>query len=52
MKEKFFGFTKKVSPLYVFEDECCYKRIAIFFKKVLFVDTLIGSTNLRNTVVP
>ena len=27
--------TKKVSPLYVFEDKRCYKRIPIFYKKYL-----------------
>ena len=32
--------TKKVSPLYVFEDKRCYERIPIFYKsKVHFVDT-------------
>ena len=33
--------TKKVSPLYVFEDKRCYKKVPIFYKnKVHFVDTL------------
>ena len=33
--------TKKISPLYIFEDERCYKRIPKLYKnKVLFVDTL------------
>ena len=37
----FYTCTKKVSPLYVFEDKRCYKRIPIFYKnKVHFVDTL------------
>ena len=42
----YYGFilatcTKKISPLSVFEDKRCYKRIPIFFEnKVLFVDTL------------
>ena len=29
----FYTCTKKVSPLYVFEDKRCYKRISIFYKK-------------------
>ena len=29
----FYTCTKKVSPLYVFEDTRCYKRIPIFYKK-------------------
>ena len=33
--------TKKLSPLYVFEDKRCYRKIPIFYKnKVHFVDTL------------
>ena len=37
----FYTCIKKVSPLYVFEDKRCYKRIPIFYKnKVHFVDTL------------
>ena len=37
----YYTCTKKVSPLYVFEDKRCYKRIPIFYKnKVHFVDTL------------
>ena len=28
----FYACTKKVSPLYVFEDKRCYKRISIFYK--------------------
>ena len=37
----YYTCTKKVSPLYVFEDKRCYKRIPIFYKnKVYFVDTL------------
>ena len=35
----FYTCTKKVSPLYVFEDKRCYKRIPVFYKnKVHFVD--------------
>ena len=41
----FYTCTKKVSPLYVFEDKRCYKRIPIFYKnKVHFVDTLSRRT--------
>ena len=41
----FYNCTKKVSPLYVFEDKRCYKRISIFYKnKVHFVDTLSKQT--------
>ena len=29
----FYTCNKKVSPLYVFEDKRCYKRIPIFYKK-------------------
>ena len=37
----FYTCAKKVSPLYVFEDKRCNKRIPIFYKnKVHFVDTL------------
>ena len=28
----FYTCTKKVSPLYVFEDKCCNRRITIFYK--------------------
>ena len=28
----FYTCTKKISPLYVFEDKRCYKRITIFYK--------------------
>ena len=42
----FYTCTKKVSPLYVFEVKCCYKRIPIFYKnKVHFVDTLSRRTH-------
>ena len=42
---RFYTCTKKVSPLYVFEDKRCYKRIPIFYKnKILFVDTLSRRT--------
>ena len=45
--------TKKVSPLYVFEDKSCYKRIPIFYKnKVHFVDTLSRRTYFWDTAVP
>ena len=41
----YYTCTKKVSPLYVFEDKRCYKRIPIFYKnKVYFVDTLSRQT--------
>ena len=49
----FYTCTKKVSPLYVFEDKRCYKRIPIFYKnKVHFVDTLSRRTNFWDTTVP
>ena len=49
----FYTCTKKVSPLYVFEDKRCYKRIPIFYKnKVHFVDTLSRRTNFLDTAVP
>ena len=49
----FYTCTKKVSPLYVFEDKRCYKRIPIFYKnKVHFVDTLSRRTNFWDTAVP
>ena len=45
--------TKKVSPLYVFEDKRCYKRIPIFYKKkVPFVDTLSRRIYFWDTAVP
>ena len=44
---------KKVSPLYVFEDKKCYKRITIFYKnKVNFVDTISRRTNFCDTADP
>ena len=44
--------TKKLSPLYVFEDKRCYKRIPIFYKnKVYFVDTLSRRTYFWDTAV-
>ena len=44
---------QKVSPLYVFEDKRCYKRIPTFYKnKVHFVDTLSRRTYLWYTAVP
>ena len=49
----FYTCTKKVSPLYVFEDKRCYKRIPIFYKnKVYFVDTLSRRTYFWDTAVP
>ena len=49
----YYTCTKKVSPLYVFEDKKCYKRIPIFYKnKVYFVDTLLRQTYFCNTAVP
>ena len=44
---------QKVSPLYVFEEKRCYKRIPKFCKnKVLFVDTLSRRTYFWDTAVP
>ena len=49
----YYTCTKKVSPLYVFEDKRCYKRIPIFYKnKVFFVDTLSRRTYFWDTAVP
>ena len=49
----YYTCTKKVSPLYVFEDKRCYKRIPIFYKnKVYFVDTLSRRTYFWDTAVP
>ena len=49
----FYTCTKKVSPLYVFEDKRCHKRIPIFYKiKVHFVDTLSRRTYFWDTAVP
>ena len=49
----FYTCTKKVSPLYVFEDKCCYKRTPIFYKnKVNFVETLSRRTYFWDTAVP
>ena len=49
----YYTCTKKVSPLYVFEDKRCYKRIPIFYKnKVYFIDTLSRRTYFWNTAVP
>ena len=45
----FYTCTKKVSPLYVFEDKRCYERILIIYKnKVYFVDTLSRRTYFWN----
>ena len=49
----FYTCTKKVSPLYVFEDKRCYKRIPIFYKnKVHFVETLSRRTYFWDTAIP
>ena len=49
----FYTCTNKVSPLYVFEDKRCYKRIPLFYKsKVHFVDTLSRRTYFWDTTVP
>ena len=49
----YYTCTKKVSPLYVFEDKRCYKRIPIFYKnKVHFVDTLSRRAYFWDTTVP
>ena len=49
----FYTCTKKVSPLYVFEDKRCYKEYLYSIKnKVHFVDTLSGRTNFWDTAVP
>ena len=43
---------QKLSPLYVFEDKRCYKRIPIFYKnKVYFVDTLSRRIYFWDTAV-
>ena len=44
--------TKKLSPLYVFEDKRCYEKIPIFYKnKVCFADTLSRRTYFWDTAV-
>ena len=49
----FYTCTKKVSPLYVFEDKRCYKRNPIFYKnKSHFVDTLSRRTYFWDTASP
>ena len=49
----FYTCTKKVSPLYVFEEKRCYKRIPIFYKnKVHFVHPLSRRTYFWDTAVP
>ena len=55
MKEIYYGFilAPKISPLYVFDDKRCYKRIPIFYKnEVHFVDTLSRRTYFWDTAVP
>ena len=47
----FYTCTKKVSPLYVFEDKRCYKRM-LDKNKVNFVETLSRRTYFWDTVVP
>ena len=50
---RFHTCTRKVSPLYVFEDKRCYKRIPIFYKnKVHFVNKLSRRTYFWDTAVP
>ena len=42
LKETFYGVTvvpKKVSPLYVFENKRCYKRIHIIYKNKVHLAT-------------
>ena len=49
----FYTCTKNVSPLYVFEDKLCYKRIPISYKnKVHFVDTFSRRTDFWDTADP
>ena len=49
----YYTCTKKVSPLYVFENKRCHKRIPIFYKnKVHFVHTLSRRTYFWVTAVP
>ena len=49
----YYTCTKKVSPLNVFEDKRCYKRIPTFYKnKVHFVDTPSRRTYLWDTALP
>ena len=49
----YYTLTKKVSPLYVFEDKRCYKRIPIFYKnKVHYVDALSRRICFWDTAVP
>ena len=49
----YYTCTKKVSPLYVFEDERCVERIPIFYKnKEHFVDTLSPRICFWDTSVP
>ena len=49
----FYTCTKKVSPLYVFEDTVGLKEIPIFYKnKVHFVDTLSRRAYFWNIAVP
>ena len=48
----YYTCTKKVTPLYVFEDKRCYKRIPISYKKkVHFVDIFSRKTNFWDTAV-
>ena len=49
----YYACTEKVSPLYVFEDKRCYKRIPVFYKnKVQFDDKLSRRTCFWDTAVP
>ena len=49
----FYTCTKKVSPVYVFEDKRSYKRVPILYKnEIHFVDTFSRRTYLWDTAVP
>ena len=49
----YYNCTKKVSPLYVFEERRCYKGIPTFYKnRVHFDDTLSRKTYFSDTAVP
>ena len=54
MNETSYGLklAPKISPLYVFEDKRCYKRIPIFYEnKARFVDSLSKRTYFWDTAV-
>ena len=49
----YYSCTKIVSPLYLFEDKRCYKRIPILYEiKLHFVDTFSRRTYFLNKAVP